>query len=234
MRRRTESALDEVFRWEWRGHRTALLDRSVRNYIFRLMIGRPREFERDDVLDKAMQLFWSQGYEATGMVELCSHMGLGRQSLYNTFGDKESLFIEALRHYGKARLQPMVDRLRGPGSGLQNVKEILNGWETTGAELAQRGCLMANSIAEFGMRDARFSAVLGQMLGEMEDAFTHALEKARADGELPPGRDPRTLARLFTTLGQGLSTVGKLDPTGSFQRDAVAAARMLLERTGGS
>lgn len=193
------------------------------------MIGRPREFERDDVLDKAMQLFWSQGYEATGMVELCSYMGVGRQSLYNTFGDKESLFIEALRHYRKARIQPMADTLRGSGSGLENVKKILDSWETASAEIAQRGCLMANSIAEFGMRDSRFSAVLGQMLGEMEGAFAHALEKAQAAGELPPGRDPRSLARLFTTLGQGLSTVGKLDPTGSFQRDAVASARMLLE-----
>ncbi len=193
------------------------------------MIGRPREFERQDVLDEAMQLFWSQGYEATGMAELCSRMGVGRQSLYNTFGDKESLFIEALHHYRKSRLQPMVEMLRGSGSGLQNVRKILDLWETTGAQMAQRGCLMANSIAEFGMRDARFSAVLGQMLGEMEDAFTHALEKARAAGELPAGRDPRTLARLFTTLGQGLSTVGKLDPTGAFQRDAVASARMLLD-----
>ena len=193
------------------------------------MVGRPREFERDDALDKAMQLFWSQGYEATGVAELCSHMGLGRQSLYNTFGDKEALFNEALRHYREARLRPMVESLRGSGSGLENVRRILDAWETTGAQTAQRGCLMANSIAEFGMRDTRFSSVLGQMLGEMEDAFTHALERARADGELPPGRDPRTLARLFTTLGQGLSTVAKLDPTGAFQRDAVASARMLLE-----
>ena len=84
------------------------------------MIGRPREFERDDALDKAMQLFWLQGYEATGVADLCSHMGVGRQSLYNTFGDKESLFIEALRYYRKARLQPMVETLRGSGSGLQN------------------------------------------------------------------------------------------------------------------
>ena len=193
------------------------------------MIGRPREFERDDALDKAMQLFWLQGYEATGVADLCSHMGVGRQSLYNTFGDKESLFIEALRHYRKARLQPMVEMLRGSSSGLQNVRTILDSWGTADAQMAQRGCLMANSIAEFGMRDTRFSAELGQMLGEMEDAFTYALEKARADGELAAGRDPRTLARLFTTLGQGLSTVGKLDPTGSFQRDAVASARMLLE-----
>ena len=62
---------------------------------------------------------------------------------------------------------------------------------------------MANSIAEFGIKEPRLSAALGNMLGEIEDAFTYALEKARASGELPEGRDPRTLARLLTTLGQG-------------------------------
>ena len=67
------------------------------------------------------------------------------------------------------------------------------------------------------------------LLGEIEAAFTHALERARDDGELPAGRDPRGLARRFTVIGQGLSTVGKLDPTGSFQRDAIASARALLD-----
>ena len=98
------------------------------------MIGRPREFERDEALDQAMQLFWSQGYERTGVADLCSHMGLGRQSLYNTFGDKESLFVEALRHYRQARLRPMLETLRGSGSGLQNVMTILDSWQTAGAE----------------------------------------------------------------------------------------------------
>lgn len=193
------------------------------------MTGRPREFERDEVLDKAMDLFWSQGYEATGVAQLCAHMGVGRQSLYNTFGDKESLFSEALRRYKQLRLQPMIAALRGPGSGLENVRRLLETWEEASKDIAHKGCLMANSIAEFGMREPRFAAELGSMLGEIEAAFTYALEKACEDGELPAGRDPRALARLFTTLGQGLSTVGKLDPTGSFQRDSIASARMLLE-----
>lgn len=176
-----------------------------------------------------MDLFWSQGYEATGVAQLCDHMGLGRQSLYNTFGDKESLFTEALQRYRDQRLNRMVDILRAPGSGLSNVLTVLALWEETSTDMAHKGCLMANSIAEFGIREPRFSAELGSMLGLIEGAFTHALERARDDGELPQRRDPRTLARLFTTLGQGLSTVGKLDPTGSFQRDAVASARQLLE-----
>ncbi len=183
---------------------------------------------RDEALDKAMELFWSQGYQATGVAELCDHMGVGRQSLYNTFGDKESLFKEALRRYQKERLRPMVTGLRAKGSGLDNVCEVLDGWQEASAGAAHRGCLMANSIAEFGMREPGISAELGSMLGEIEEAFTHALERARDDGELPPGRDPRMLARLFVTLGQGLSTVGKLDPTGAFQRDAIASARALL------
>jgi TetR/AcrR family transcriptional repressor of nem operon len=193
------------------------------------MLGRPREFERDEALDKAMDLFWSQGYDATGVAELCAHMGVGRQSLYNTFGDKDSLFSEALGRYKQLRLQPMIQELRGPGSGLENVRRLLGAWEEASTEVAHKGCLMANSIAEFGMRDPRFAAELGSMLGEIEAAFAFALEKARDDGELPASRDPRALARLFTTLGQGISTVGKLDPTGSFQRDAIGSAHMLLD-----
>ena len=164
------------------------------------MTGRPREFERDEALDKAMELFWSQGYEATGVAELCDQMGVGRQSLYNTFGDKESLFKEALRRYQSARMRPMVEALRGTGSGLDNVFKVLDSWLEASSDAVNRGCLMANSIAEFGMREPRISAELGAMLGEIEEAFTYALERAREDGELPPGRDPRMLARLFVTL----------------------------------
>ena len=75
-----------------------------------------------------MDLFWSQGYEATGMAELCDTMGLGRQSLYNTFGDKESLFCEALAQYRAKQLRPMVELLESPGSGLENVRQVLAAW----------------------------------------------------------------------------------------------------------
>ena len=91
------------------------------------------------------------------------------------------------------------------------------------------GCLMANSIAEFGMREPKLASALGVMLGGMEDAFRDALQRAKDDGELSEETDPRTLARLLTTIGQGLATVGKLDPSGTFVRDAVASARRLLK-----
>ena len=173
-----------------------------------------------------MELFWTQGYEATPVSELCEHMGLGRQSIYNAFGDKEALFSEALSRYREERLLPIISQLRAPGSGLANVHAVLDLWESGGGA---RGCLMANSIAEFGMREPKLSAQLGNMLGEIEEAFFHALQRAHTDGELPEGRDPRSLARLMTTLAQGLGTVGKLDPTHGLARDTVRSARTLLE-----
>lgn len=175
-----------------------------------------------------MDLFWSQGYESTGMSALCDRMGLGRQSVYNTFGDKESLFAEALRHYRQTMLRRMVDLLDSPGSGLANVETVLGMWEERSHGNTEQGCLMANSIAELGMKEPKISKALAQMLSEMEAAFYRALKRAEDDGELPSGRDPRALARLLTTVGQGLSAIGKVDPSGAIAHDAIDSVKILL------
>lgn len=191
------------------------------------MSGRPREFDREEALEKAMQLFWSKGYEATGMAALCDHMGLGRQSVYNCFGDKESLFAESLEHYDHTRLQPIIDQLQAPGSGLANVNAVLDAWSDA-AMRQSKGCLMANSIAEIGMREPRLTKTLGRMLGRVENAFYQALRRAIEDGEMAANRDPRALARLFTTVGQGGSMVSKIDPSGAVAHDTIESVRMLL------
>ena len=87
---------------------------------------------------------------------------------------------------------------------------------------------MANSIAEFGMKEPKISKALAFMLGEMEAAFYRALKRAEVDGELPAGRDPRALARLLITVGQGLSSVSKVDPSGAFANDTIASVKTLL------
>lgn len=174
-----------------------------------------------------MQLFWSQGYEATGMTALCAEMGLGRQSVYNCFGDKESLFAEALEHYERIQLQPIISQLQAPGSGLANVNAVLEAWSDA-AMRQSKGCLMANSIAEIGMREPRLTKTLGRMLARVEDAFCEALQRAMNDGEIASDRDPRALARLLTTVGQGGAMVSKIDPSGAVTRDTIETVRLLL------
>ena len=142
------------------------------------MTGRPREFDRSEALDKAVDMFWLQGYEATGVAELCEAMGIGRQSLYNAFGDKRSLFLEALHRYDDRLMSKAVAILEGPGSPMTNVETVLSGWETGPRGRERWGCLMANSIAEFGLADQVFGDQLAAMLGRLQSAFATAFRKA--------------------------------------------------------
>lgn len=189
--------------------------------------GRPRQFDRDDTLTAVMETFWDHGYENTCLAELEERTGVGRQSLYNTFGDKRALFLAALERYLVEYQGAVIAQLEGGGSPLANVEAVLDQWveHATGGD--RRGCLVANSCAEFGSRDADVSALLRSASERVERAFRGAFERARDAGELAADRDPRALASLFTALGPGLAVVGKLRDA-SFSVDAIEAARELL------
>ena len=185
--------------------------------------GRPREFDEDQALDAALQQFWKSGYEGTGLCDLEACTGLGRQSLYNAFGDKQALFEKVLARYEENYLKPLLDQLDAEGSPVENIHAVLDMWENG----PKHGCLVSNSAAEFGAREERITRELSRSIGRIEQAFERALTRARDAGELPESTDPKTLARLFTTLGQGISIVQKVKGPG-FRTDAINAARAML------
>lgn len=193
------------------------------------MSGRPREFDELAVLDAAMVLFWEQGYEATGIAELSDRCGIGRQSMYNAFGDKKALYMQALDRYSCERIGGIVDLLEAPGSPLDNVRALLDAWEEYWEDPEFRGCLMVNSMAELGVRDLEIKTQLDRMLQKMEDAIYNALHRAQERGELPADRDARALARTITITGQGLAVVGKVASSPTYARDVLATTRRLLD-----
>jgi AcrR family transcriptional regulator len=182
------------------------------------MSGRPREFDRDKALEDAMRAFWAKGYERTGLPDLQAAMGIGRQSLYNAFGDKRALFLEALAHYGTTQFRWLHDRLAAPGSGLANVRAVLDAWVEAVTAPDFSGCLVCNSMVEFG-RDAEVTAITARHNEAIEDSFHAALRRAREDGELRPDTDIRALAQSLANLGQGLALQGR----GGLARDKAAA-----------
>jgi TetR/AcrR family transcriptional repressor of nem operon len=192
------------------------------------MSGRPREFDEKVVLDAAMDLFWERGYEATGIAELSERCGIGRQSMYNAFGDKHSLFEQALQCYARDRIGGLVAMLDAPGSPLANVNRVLDTWEQTWTEDEFKGCMMVNAIAELGERDPELTARLDTMLQSIEDAFYRALRRAQEEGELPLERDPRALARTITAVGQGMAVVSKVASSPTYAHDVLSVARQLL------
>jgi TetR/AcrR family transcriptional regulator, transcriptional repressor for nem operon len=191
--------------------------------------GRPRGFDLKEVLDRAMLVFWKQGYEGTGLVDLERATGLGRQSLYGAFGDKRGLFLAVIEHYFTHVLRPGFDALDAPGSARVNLERVLDAWESMASSPDFHGCLVGNSVPELSAKDDEIAAVLRRKLELMEAAFGRALRRAKADGEVCAELDVKATARSLLTLAQGLAVVARARRDPAFVRSVVRTARSLLD-----
>jgi TetR/AcrR family transcriptional repressor of nem operon len=176
-------------------------------------MARPREFERDVVLDRAMQVFWSKGYEATSIQHLLDRMGIQRGSLYDTFGDKRALFFAAIDRYDRVVTAKLVAVLEEPRSGKDAIRRFFRLKVEAALERGRpRGCLVTNSASELGSRDRGAASRVGAALTKIEAAFHRAVVRAQKAGEIDPARNPRALARFLTSSAQGLSVMAKASP----------------------
>lgn len=189
--------------------------------------GRPKGFDKRVALERAMQLFWRQGYEKTALAELLEEMGISRQSLYDTFGSKRSLFIRAIEHYRDEHLAQALALLARDGSALENVRAVVRFFERL--SLGERGCLVANAMVEVAPHDDEIAELLSETLGLLETSMRIALERAKRAGELPEGKSPLRLSRALTSAVIGLAVTGKLRPGRTALRDVHAGTLAMLD-----
>lgn len=173
-------------------------------------MSRTKSFSERDALEKALDVFWQRGYRGVGLTELLNGMGIARQSLYDTFGNKRQLFIKTIEHYRDTRLASALALLERDGSPTQNVKDLTRFFEQLALDKRARGCLVANSLVEMGPHDAEIGELLGRTLRRLENGIAKALRRAQRLGELPAGRSPRAIARALTNAFIGLAVTGKL------------------------
>ncbi|QDU63361.1 HTH-type transcriptional repressor ComR [Planctomycetes bacterium Pan216] len=191
--------------------------------------GRPREFDREEALEKAMQVFWRNGYEATGLSELLSAMNIARQSLYCAFGDKRSLFLEAVRHYVETQSpHRLIVMLGAADSPLAGIRQTLEALVDVPSDQQVLGCLLCNASAEFGMRDPEIAQIVRDGLASIEEAFAQALRRAVDRGEVTQDLDVTSLARTLTTTIVGLSLLARLQVDREHRRDVVKSTLRLL------
>ncbi|MFD5062251.1 TetR/AcrR family transcriptional regulator [Streptomyces sp. NPDC058394] len=167
--------------------------------------GRPRAFDSDEVLDRALEMFWRQGYEGTGIADLAKAMGINPPSLYNAFGNKQVLFQKVLDHYADGPARYIREAFEQP-TARAAIEQLLHGAaDATTHPDHPRGCLtvqggLACAPASAGARDE-----LATRRAAGETALRARLEQARIEGELPDDADPDGLARYFSTIYQGLA-----------------------------
>lgn len=191
--------------------------------------GRPKSFDELEVLERAMDLFWLRGYEGVGLTELLEHMGISRQSLYDTFGNKRSLFIRTVEHYRETQLAQALELLARDGSPLENVRAVVRFFETLAGHTSCRGCLVANALVEMGPHDREIAALLHETLGLLQKSIEDALREARDRGELAASKSPETLARALTNALMGMAVTGKLPVGPAALRDICTGTLSMLD-----
>jgi TetR/AcrR family transcriptional repressor of nem operon len=193
-------------------------------------MARPREFNAETALERAMELFWSKGYEATSLDDLCEVTELSRSSLYATFGNKRSLLLQSVDRYVEQRnprmaallAQPLPIRDAFAALAGQFIDQIVSG-------PGRRGCFLGNCAAELPRGDRAALARVRRALESTAATFRDALARAKARGELRADVDVDALARFLTAGFQGLRLVGKVDPRRAVLEDIAATMLQCLE-----
>ena len=191
---------------------------------------RPKTFNPDDALDKAMQVFWHKGYEATSMEDLLKAMALNRGSLYDTFGDKRQLFLKVMDRYCTTFVGPKLSLLDQPGPALPTLHRFIDGMIEGGlADPQRRGCFISNTVMELSPHEKEIAGTLRQALKMAEDAFFNVLARAKEQGELKDEKDPRALARFLTTMMQGTVVMIKAGVSADVVKQTAETALSMLD-----
>ena len=168
-------------------------------------MGRPREFDIDTALAAALDVFWRQGFEAASLTDLTRAMGITRPSLYAAFGNKEALFHRALDHYEATFMRFAREALEAPTARdvierlLYGYADMLTGAEHPPGALETNGALVCSNAAE------PIRQLLIERRRDDERALRRRLERAREEGDLPPGSDPVSLAEFVMAIACGMS-----------------------------
>jgi TetR/AcrR family transcriptional regulator, transcriptional repressor for nem operon len=169
-------------------------------------MARAKEFDEGEVLDRAIELFRKQGFQVTSFEHITRELGVSRQSLYDTFGDKQSLFCAALQRYRNRGIERLARALSQEGP----LRPILLGvLESTVECSGECGCLLVNSMIEHAPRDGETRAHVAQNAHQVESLLTQRLIKAQQSGDVSKKKDPVVLARFLYHTMIGLSAAGR-------------------------
>ena len=170
---------------------------------------RPATFNAEAVLDRAMLLFWTQGYAGTSIQDLVEGTELLRGSIYHAFGDKRSLYIQTLRRYGRLALQQTFEVWNPEESVLNNVRAILMQIVEMPEPEKRRGNMVCNCIVEVVPHDPEIAHVVAGILDEFKRMFQSLLERAQQVGALDAHTSATALARYLVSSTQGLCVTAK-------------------------
>ncbi|MEM6262329.1 MAG: TetR/AcrR family transcriptional regulator [Bacteroidota bacterium] len=191
---------------------------------------RTKQYTESDVLQKAMELFWKQGYHATSMQDLVQHLGINRSSIYESFDSKDGLFERAFARYRQQNREGMKTFLASQPDikvGLrvlfeQSIDQML-------ADKNRKGCFVANISAELAPSDPKIAEVVRMNQEEFVEIFRSYLQRGVDSGQISADKNLDSIARMLFTLNNGLSVVARGNMAREELMASVEAALGVLE-----
>jgi len=187
-------------------------------------MARHKEFEREDVLRRAIPVFWEKGFANTSTEDLVRAMGIGRQSLYDTFGDKRGLFLEALRAYNTDSVAALLKKLRAGPAVLQAIEGILVDLAEAQDKVRARGCMGVNAICELVPDDAEVRALTETTGGFLEASLKDIIDEGKSQGGIDRSVDSRAAARFIAATLSGMKVQAKAGVPTEVLRDVATFA----------
>ncbi|MEV4437435.1 TetR/AcrR family transcriptional regulator [Streptomyces sp. NPDC049577] len=174
-------------------------------------MGRPKQFDPDAAVEDAMNVFWRKGYAATTPQDLVDAIGIGKGSLYNTFGSKHALFELALRRYRDSQAVALIEMVEEPGPVKARLRKTLKFLaEMDLADPDRRGCMAVNTAAELAGTDRVATELVQRMFARTEGAFRALIEEGQRSGEIAPERDPAAWGSLLLNTVVGLRLMARV------------------------
>lgn len=187
-------------------------------------------FKEEDVLHKAMELFWKKGYHATSIQDLVDYLGINRASLYDTFGGKKELFNRSLKLYRISNADRAIAFLKSHASVKEGIRKLFEIAITDSVnDKDNKGCFTVNTATGLVPGDNEIQAMLEQNKNAFEQVLYELLLSAEKTGEISKGKDLKALARLIFTLYNGIKVVAKIQPNERNLLSSVEAALVLLD-----
>lgn len=185
-------------------------------------MSRPKTYERTDVLERAMQLFWLRGYEATSTAELSAAMGINKSTIYTEFGNKQELYEIALEYYLEQVVPTFVGEILEPDAGLEAIRAVFERFgEASGKPGTERGCMACNAATELAQVNLGTRELVERYVDTLTDGFRTCLQNAVADGSLRPDIDVAAEACRLTATLMGIFVLVRAQLDGATARNTV-------------
>ncbi|WP_207429446.1 TetR/AcrR family transcriptional regulator [Pedobacter sp. SYSU D00535] len=193
-------------------------------------MARNKQFDEDEVLQKAVHIFWCQGYNATSIDDIVKHLGINRASLYDTFGGKKQLFQKAVSRYVEENTRALNALLSTSSSVKEGIRTLFSiAIEQAVADPERKGCLVVNTSTELMPSDEEIGSLLSLNKVNFEAILTEYLKRGQESGEINSSKDIQATAAYLVTFFNGLKVSSKVNPTKASLSATVELALSVLD-----